>query len=589
MSYPGIESMRPTYMGTNHMVAAGHYLAAEAGYRILEQGGNAIDAGVAAGIAINVLLPESTNFGGVAPIIIYLAESDSVVTISGLGRWPRSANIDYYMEHAGGEIPKGILQSILPAAPDAWLTALERYGTKTFGEVVTPALQLARDGFPMNPVTYGGLLDDADPVTGTLGRWPSTREIFMPDGQVPPVGSLFVQSDLGRTFQRLADVEAANSHLGRPGALRAARDYFYKGDIAHEMARFSEEQGGLITYEDIRDFTVKIEAPAKARFRDYEIYTCGPWCQGPVVGQVLQMLEDDDLESLGHNSPDYLHLYAEAMSMAFSDRHHYYGDPDFIDVPIEGILSKGYTTARRSDIDMARASGHMPDPGNPWAHQSAPRGDKQVFTPGQAKPAPLAGVSAADTSYTCVVDRWGNAFSATPSDPVSETPIVKGLGFVMSGRGYQGWLDPNMPSGLGPWKRPRLTPNPAIAFKNGKMYMPFGCPGGDAQPQGMIQTFLNIAAFGMRPQQAIEAPRVTTWNFPNSFWPHTYLPGRLRVEDRISPETCAELQSRGHDVEVIPGLSQTYSSSVSAITVDQETGILMGGADPRRETYVMGR
>ena len=589
MSYPGIESMRPTYMGATHMVVAGHYLAAEAGYRILEQGGNAVDAGVAAGIAINVLLPESTNFGGVAPIIIYLAASDSVVTISGLGRWPRAANIDYYMEHAGGEIPKGILQSVLPAAPDAWLTALERYGSKTFGEVVTPALQLARDGFPMNPVTYEGLLDDADPVTGTLGRWPSTREIFMPDGRVPPVGSLFVQSDLGRTFQRLASVEAAHAHLGRPGALRAARDYFYKGDMAREMAQFSEEQGGLITYQDLHDFAVKVEPPAKAKFRDYTIYTCGPWCQGPVVGQVLQMLEDDDLEGMGHNSPDYLHLYAEAMNMAFADRHHYYGDPDFIDVPIEGILSKGYTRSRRSNIDMARAVGRMPDPGDPWAYQRPPSGDKRVFSPGNAKPSPLAGVAASDTSYTCVVDRWGNAFSATPSDPVSETPIVKGLGFVMSGRGYQGWLGPDMPSSLGPWKRPRLTPNPAIAFKNGKLFMPFGCPGGDAQPQGMIQTFLNIAVFGMRPQQAIEAPRITTWNFPNSFWPHTYFPGRLRVENRISPETRNELQRRGHDVEALPGMSQTYSSSVSAITVDQESGVLMGGADPRRETYAMGR
>ena len=355
MTYPGIESLRPTFMGTTHMVAAGHYLAAEAGYRILEQGGNAVDAGVAAGIAINVLLPESTNFGGVAPIMIYLAASDSVITISGLGRWPRAANIDYFMEHAGGEIPKGILQSIVPAAPDAWLTALERYGTMTFREVVTPALQLARDGFPMNPVTYGGLLEDADPVNGTLGRWPSTREIFMPDGRVPPVGSIFVQSDLGRTFQRLADVEAANAHLGRPEAIRAARDYFYKGDIAHEMARFSEEQGGLITYQDLHDFTVKVESPVNASFRDYTIYTCGPWCQGPVVGQVLQMLEDDDLEALGHNSADYLHLYTEAMDRAFADRHHYYGDPDFIDVPIEGILSKGYTRSRRSDIDMSRA------------------------------------------------------------------------------------------------------------------------------------------------------------------------------------------------------------------------------------------
>ena len=589
MTYPGIESYRPTIMGTTHMVVAGHYLASQAGFRVLEQGGNAVDAGVAAGIAINVLLPESTNFGGVAPIIIYLADSDSVITISGLGRWPRAANIDYYMERAGGEIPKGILQSVLPAAPDAWLTALERYGTMTFQEVVTPALELARDGFPMSPVTYDGLAENANSANGTLSRWPSTREIFMPGGRVPPVGSLFVQSDLARTFQRLAEVEEAHAHRGRPGAIRTARDYFYKGDIAHEMARFSEEHGGLITYRDLHDFTVKVEPTVKASFRDYTIYTCGPWCQGPVVGQVLQMLEDDDLESLGHNSPDYLHLYTEAMDLAFADRHHYYGDPDFIDVPIQGILSKDYTRSRRSDIDMARAPGRMPEAGNPWPFQRPPAGDRAAVGPSGARQVPVAGPSPSDTSYTCVVDKWGNAFSATPSDPVFESPVVPGLGFVMSGRGYQSWLEPDHPSSLAPWKRPRLTPNPALAFRNGKLFMPFGCPGGDAQPQGMIQTFLNIAVFGMRPQQAIEAPRVTSWNFPNSFWPHTYLPGRLRVEGRISAETRADLQSRGHDVETLPEWSQGHTSSVSAIVVDHENGVLMGGADPRRETYVMGR
>ena len=225
----------------------------------------------------------------------------------------------------------------------------------------------------------------------------------------------------------------------------------------------------------------------------------------------------------------------------------------------------------------------------PWPFQSPPKGDRIVVNSAGAQPVPVAGASASDTSYTCVVDKWGNAFSGTPSDPVSESPIVPGLGFVMSGRGYQSWLEPDNPSSLGPWKRPRLTPNPAIAFKNGKLFMPFGCPGGDAQPQGMIQTFLNIAVFGMRPQQAIEALRVTSWNYPNSFWPHTYLPGRLRVEGRISAETRAELQRRGHDVETLHDWSQAHTSSVSAIVVDQENGVLMGGADPRRETYVMGR
>ncbi|MCH8087201.1 MAG: gamma-glutamyltransferase family protein [Chloroflexi bacterium] len=581
----GIDSYRPAIMGTTHMVSAGHYLATAAGYRMLEEGGNAVDAGVASGIAINVLLPESTNFGGVAPIMVYLAASDSVVTISGLGRWPRAANIDYYMSNAGGEIPRGILRSVLPSAADAWLTALERYGTMTLEQVVAPARELAGNGYPMSPVVHAGLTHNSE----SLAMWPSTREIFMPDGRVPGTGELFVQKDLARTFERLVEVELANAHRGREAAIRAARDYFYKGDMAREMASFSQEQGGLITYQDLHDFSVKIEEPVKGRFRDYTIYTCGPWCQGPVVAQVLQMLEDDDLSAMGHNSPDYLHLVSQALDVAFSDRHHYYGDPDFVDVPIEGLLSKGYTRARREDIDMARAFGQMPQPGNPWPFQNQRSKGQPSGAPTSVELTPVSGDHQEDTSYTCVVDRWGNAFSATPSDPVSESPVVPGLGFIMSGRGYQSWLEPDHPSSLQPWKRPRLTPNPAIAFKNGKLFMPFGCPGGDAQPQGMVQLFLNIAAFGMDPQKAIEQPRITTWNFPNSFWPHTYLPGRLRVEGRIPRETVDELARRGHDIEVVEDWSRTFMSSLSSIVVDQESGMLMGGADPRRDTYVMGR
>ena len=343
MTYPGIESLRPTFMGTTHMVAAGHYLAAEAGYRILEQGGNAVDAGVAAGIAINVLLPESTNFGGVAPIMIYLAASDSVITISGLGRWPRAANIDYFMEHSGGEISKGILQSIVPAAPDAWLTALERYGTKTFGEVVTPALQLARDGFPMNPVTYGGLLEDADPVSGTLADGP------------PPVRFSCPMAESPRSAAYLSSptsvAPSSASQMSRPPMLISAdrRQYAPPETISTRETSptkwpvSAKSRAASLPTRTSTTSQLKSSPPVKASFRDYTIYTCGPWCQGPVVGQVLQMLENDDLEALGHNSADYLHLYTEAMDRAFADRHHYYGDPDFIDVPIEGILSKGYT------------------------------------------------------------------------------------------------------------------------------------------------------------------------------------------------------------------------------------------------------
>ena len=578
-----IPSYRPPIMGTTHMVSSGHYLAAAAGYRILEQGGNAIDAGVASGIAINVTLPHATNFGGVAPIIIYLADQDEVVTISGLGRWPRAASIEYFSQHCDGQIPRGILRSVTPGAPDAWLTALGKYGTMTFEDVVTPALELAELGFPVSAPVANSIGRSEETGEGDISVWESTREIFMPSGRPPRIGEPLVQKDLARTFRRLIEVEKANAFRGREAAIRAARDYIYKGDIAEEMAGFSEQQGGMFTVKDFNDFSVKIEKPEVGQFRDYTIYTCGAWCQGPVVAQALQTLEDDDLAAMGHNSPDYVHLLSQALNLSFADRHHYYGDPDFVDVPMDGLLSKEYTQARRKVINMERAFPEMPPPGEPWSYQRM-----QDKNPAAQQLAPLPGEQEQDTSYTCVVDRWGNAFSATPSDGLSGSPIVKGLGFQISGRGSQTWLDPNHASGLQPWKRPRLTPNPAIAFKNGKLFMPFGTPGGDAQGPAMVQLFLNVAVFGMDPQLAIEQPRFVPWNYPNSFWPHTYLPGRLDVEGRISADTTAELSRRGHALEIINDWSPS-TGSLSGIVVDQVAGVLKAGADPRRDTYAIGR
>ena len=579
----GLTTYRPPIMGTTHMVSAGHYLAAAAGSRILEEGGNAIDAGVAAGIAINVTLPHATNFGGVAPIAIYDAASDSVVTISGLGRWPRAANIGYFNEHAGGQIPTGILRTVMPAAPDAWLTALEKYGTMTFESVVTPALELAEDGFPVSAYLREGLQTTEEDHEGGVAIWPSTREVYMPNGRVPQTGELLVQADLGRTFRRLIEAEWGASRLGREAGIRAARDRFYRGDIAEEMAAFSEEQGGLVTLQDLADFSVRVEPPVSGRFRDYAVYTCGPWCQGPVVAQTLQMLEDDDLAALGHNSVEYVHLVTQALNLAYSDRHAYYGDPDHVEVPIEGLLSKGYTRSRRADAAPAAFPG-MPEQGNPWPYQGGALRDMSPCAPAPAD----AGRLMQDTSYVCVVDRWGNAFSATPSDPLAGSPIVPGLGLQMSSRGSQSWLDPDHPSSLQPWKRPRLTPNPAIAFKDGKMFMPFGTPGGDTQCTSMVQLFLNVAEFGMDVQQAIEQPRFAPWNFPNSFWPHSYYPGRLDVEGRIGAEVAAGLSARGHDVNALDDWSPMMGA-MSAIVVDHEAGVLKAGADPRRDSYAVGR
>ncbi|MEM7120251.1 MAG: gamma-glutamyltransferase family protein [Pseudomonadota bacterium] len=570
-------SHRPPVMGTHHVISSGHPLSAAAGYRLLEQGGNAVDAGVASGVVINVVLADNTNFGGVAPIMIYLAERRAVTTISGLGRWPKAASIEFFKNNCDGELPADIRRAVVPAAPDAWLTALQHYGTMTLEEVLTPALEIARDGYPLSPVVRNQFLGEVD----AIARWPANREIFLRGGEVPPAGTLIVQPALARTFERLIDVERKHAAQGRETAIRAARDEFYRGDIAREMARYSEEQGGLLRLEDFHDFSVKEEPHVRGTFRDYEILACGPWCQGPVVPQTLQMLERDDLASLGHNSADYIHLLAEVLNLSFSDRDYYFGDPDLVDVPMDALMAQEYTRNRRERVDMRQAFGEMPSPG--LINDSTPWG----------RPEPRSGQSfrerETDTSYTCVVDQWGNAFSATPSDANARAPIAPDLGFSLSGRGTQSWLDENHASKLEPWKRPRLTPNPAIAFRDGKLFMPFGCPGGDAQCQAMVQTFLNIAVFGMDAQTAIEAPRFTTWSFPDSFWPHDYLPGRLHVESRVETAVTDELSDRGHDVRRVEDWEPMDMGVMSAITVDPETSLLTGGADPRRDAYAIGR
>ena len=578
-----MSSYRPPVRGITHMVSAGHYLAASAGYRILEQGGNAIDAGVASGIVINVTLPNATNFGGVAPIMVYMAETDEVKTISGLGRWPKDTSLDFFTGELGSEIPKGIHRTIVPSAPDAWLTTLENFGTLSLEEILQPALELAREGFPISGTTSQVLKKLSATVDKDSNEWESTFKIFSRNGKILNEGDVLVQPDLAQTFQRLIEVEIQNAHLGRMKAIRAARNFFYKGELAEEIVSYSKSLGGKLSLGDLADFNVEIETPVTSRYKNYEVLTCGPWSQGPVTGQVLQMLEKDKISTMSPNSPDYIHLLSQALNLSFSDRHHYYGDPDFVDVPITGLLSPAYTSSQRSRISPEKAFVEMPDPGNPWKYEERDENQSQT-----RKPSANHDKLEQDTSYTCVIDRWGNSFSATPSDAAFGSPIVPGLGLMISSRGTQSWLDPDHPSSIAPWKRPRLTPNPAMAFKNGKLFMPFGTPGGDAQCPAMVQTFLNIVEFGMNPQEAIESPRFVPWNFPNSFWPHAYHPGLLQLEGRISREVGRELSRRGHKIQYLDDWSPG-TGAMSAIVLDHESGTLTAGADPRRDAYAIGR
>ncbi|HXF67818.1 MAG TPA: gamma-glutamyltransferase family protein [Burkholderiales bacterium] len=570
-------SGRTTIMGTRHLISAGHYLAAHAGFEILEAGGNAVDAGVAAGIAIGVLQTDKVNFGGVAPQIIYTAKDRKVHCIDGLGVWPKAVTPDYFMKRHGGAIPPGVERCVVPAAPDAWITALERFGTMSFGEVCAAAIRFAREGFPMYPL----MAEFIRANRAAYERWPSSARVFLPKGRPPEVGEIFVQADLGRTLQYLADEERRVARRkGRRAGLGAARDAFYKGDVAREVTRFIEREGGLMRYEDFAGFRVRFEPTVRLRYDGLELHACGPWSQGPVLPMALNLLKGYDLKAMGHNSADYIHVVAEALKLAFADRHHHFGDPRFVQVPLSGLLSERYGAHRRSLISPEKAWPEMPPAGDPatlaqLAHRCVPAP--------QPPEAPLPG----DTSYLCVVDRHGNAFSATPSDGSDKTPIVPGVGILCSGRGTQSWADPAHPSSVAPGKRPRLTPNPALALRGGRAYMPFGTPGGDVQCQAMLQVFLNINVFGMDPQTAVEAPRFSSYSYPGSFEPHPYYPGLLALESRIEKSVGDELASRGHRVHWWDE-STWLAGAVCTIVVDQRRGVLHGGADPRRPAYVLG-
>lgn len=567
---------RPAIRGTRHMVVAGHYLAAHAGFQILEAGGNAVDAGVAAGIALGVLQSDLVNVAGVAPIILYLADRREVTTLSGLGHWPQAASLELFQQRHAGHIPAGILRTVVPSAPDAWITALERYGTLGFGEVAAAATRFARDGFPIHAFTAGIIQANAD----NYRRWPSNAAIYLPNGQAPQPDDIFVQTDLAGTLQYMADEESQARRKGRSAGLQAARVAFYQGDIAAAIVKFHADNDGLLTAKDLADFRVAEEVPTRTRFRDIEVYACGPWCQGPVLQQTLNLLAGYDLAGLGHNSPQYIHTVTEALKLAFADRERYYGDPRFVDVPISGLLSQDYAAQRRSLIRENEAWPEMPPAGDPRRGRAV-AGEETGLLPNESAPVGL------DTSYVCVIDRHGNVFSATPSDTSTDMPVVPGTGVCPSSRGSQSWVDPRHAACIAPGKRPRLTPNPALVLRDGRPFLVLGSPGGDVQPQAMLQTMLNSVVFGMDVQAAVEAPRFASYSFPDSFEPHAYHPGRLNIEDRIPEETGAALSERGHRVHWWPDWVWR-AGAVCCIHVDPATGVLAGGADPRRPSYAVG-
>ncbi len=573
-------------MGTHGATAAGHYLAAQAGLRMLELGGNAIDAGVAMGFALAVLKPHQNGIAGEAPILIYAADRRKVFTINGHGVAPRTATIARFQEMGIDLIPgDGFLPAVVPAAVDSYITALAVFGTLPLAEVMAPALELAGGGFPI----YARL---HDAIKSNLPRWteryPSSLATFAPDSRTPEIGDIYAQPDWAGAMSLLVEAERAAARGGRLAGLRAARDVFYKGDIAREIVRFCQEtevlddsgqvHSGLLMEEDFAAYRARVESPVSTNYRGLTVHKCSSWCQGPVMLQQLNLLEGFDLKSMGALSADYIHTVIECAKLSFADRNAHYGDPQFVEVPLARLLSKEYAGERRHLIDPKRAS--MEDrPGD------LPPGYKRQPTPVDPD-APWPTTDGGDTTKCEAVDRFGNMISITPSGGwFMASPVVPGLGFPLGTRGQMFELDPEHPNCLAPGKRPRSTLTPGLVTKDGRPWMVFGTPGGDAQDQWALQFLLNYVDFGLDLQEAIDVPNFHSMHFRNSFYPRAARPGHMVVEGRLPETVRQELEERGHLVEVA---GDWVHGTVLAIRFDVETGLISAAASPRGMSYAVG-
>jgi gamma-glutamyltranspeptidase/glutathione hydrolase len=588
------DTFRPVVRGKRGVVAGGQPLSVEAGLRILQRGGNAVDAGVATILAASVIEFSHFSFGGEVPILIKL-KGQKVVVIEGMGQAPMKATREFFVNRGqnlspgaittpsarrAGMIPStGPLSATVPAVLDACVTALDKFGTKTLAEVMEPAIELA-DGFPIDELRVQYIRTRSPIFT----QWADAKRVFLPGGEVPKVGDIFVQADLARTLREIVRAERLGSkgtRNNRHAGLMAARDYFYRGPIARRIGDYMQANGGLIEAGDFAKFAATVGEPVETDYRGYQIYKAGFWTQGPALIETLNMLEGFDLKKMGHNSVAYIHTLAEALKLGMADRDRYYGDPKFVKIPMAELLSKNYAALRRPLIDESRAS-LAQQPGDPLNMKAILASAVQRV----GRVSELPDIERAnDTTCVNVVDRDGNLFSATPSGAWLPAVVAGDTGVLMGQRLQSSLIDPNSPNVVAPGKRPRITLTPTLVLKGGEPFMVLSTPGGDNQDQALLQVLLNVIEFGMNPQEAVEAPRFDTQHYVSSFDDHEFLPGSLNVESRVSLKTIQELSQKGHKVKVQAEWGTLSAPTV--ITYDPKTGVAAAGADPRRSRYAV--
>ena len=585
---------RPPVAGRNAGVSTGHPLTTAAAFEVLTKGGNAFDAGVAALLVGGVVEQDLYSLGGEALVLVHPVSEKKVTSIVGQGWAAKNATIDWYTSRSRTLDGAGLDPAVIPGALHAALTVLEKWGTMSFEQVSARAIEHAGEGFPLRPLT-------ARAIEGNLKffqKWPDNQRYWLKaDGSVPKPGATIKLPTLARTLTRMVEAERAAASGGRAAGIVAARDRFYKGDIATEMVAFLKQHETPFELDDFSEYFARVEEPATTSYRGYQVYKHGFGSQGPVLLQALNILEQFDLKAMKHNSADYIHTVIEALKLAYADRDTYYADPVFVKVPGEGLLSKAYAKARAERIDPKKASRGF-FAGNPLAHDSQVKewtywvaNIADGARPGQPAPnaEPIRG-TIKDTTHIAVIDRAGNIFDSTPSGGWIGGAVVLGnTGIAMSVRGEQFWLDKTRAAQLRPRARPRYTLTPSIVMRDGQPFMALGTPGGDNQDQTILQAFLNIVEFWPdwypNLHDAFEWPRVQTLHFFGSFWPHTPGFNKLNVESTIPDAVFKDLQSRGHDVSKIRPFS--IASCATAVLIDPASGNRIAGADPRRDCYAM--
>jgi gamma-glutamyltranspeptidase/glutathione hydrolase len=536
---------RTLVMGTHGMVAAEHPLEARAGLHVLEGGGNAFDAAVAVFYMTGVVEQHQAGLGGDAFILAYVAQQKRVIFINGTGPAPKLATVERYRKEGG--IPKtGMLANTVPGAVGGFDLALRKYGTRKYSELMTEAIAAARDGHPLTHWCAG----NHNASISILTPYPTSVKALLNNGGPFEPGDMFTQPDLAKSLEIIS----------REGA-----DAFYRGKLARLTAGFYEKNGGLLRYDDLTSYQAEEGPPIRTDYKGYDIYGSASNSQGIVLLEALNMLEPIDLKSMGHNSAEYVHTLVEALKLAFADRDHWIADPRFTKVPTEQLLSKRYGEERR-----------------------------KLINPQRAQPGAVPYGSPGETSSFAIADQFGNVVSATHS--VNATfgagVVVEGGGYVLNNRLQYFSLDEKDANVLAPGKRPRHTISPALALKEGKPVMAWNTPGGDNQPQAMLQAFLNIVEFEMNPQLALEQPTVTTSNFHASNYPQP-VGDRLIVPEVLAQRIGEELRAKGHKLEVTR-MQRPYSQqpagagAVKMVWIHPKSRVIFGAVSPAKDDYVMG-